>query len=171
MRYNPPPNWPPTPPGWTPPPGWQPDPSWPPPPPGWQLWLPDTNRRMALIIGGIVAAVLAVAVVLVATLSGSSKPSDTEQIRSMLQNSFDAWQRGDVEAYGRTVCAAHRNSEEKRLRRHDGPDGHVSMTIGSVTIDGDQGDVEVTVTDGDGDTDTDTMHVVREDDEWKRCRD
>ncbi|MFF5260513.1 DUF4429 domain-containing protein [Actinomadura viridis] len=39
-RFNPPPTWPPTPPGWTPPPGWQPDPSWPPPPQGWQLWVP-----------------------------------------------------------------------------------------------------------------------------------
>jgi Domain of unknown function (DUF4190)/Septum formation len=41
LRYNPPPGWPPAPPGFTPPPGWQPDPSWPPPPPGWQLWVND----------------------------------------------------------------------------------------------------------------------------------
>jgi Septum formation len=40
-RYNPPPGWPPPPPGFTPKPGWQPDPSWPPPPPGWQLWVDD----------------------------------------------------------------------------------------------------------------------------------
>ncbi|WP_345180758.1 DUF4429 domain-containing protein [Actinomadura verrucosospora] len=39
-RFNPPPTWPPAPPGWTPPPGWQPDPSRPPPPRGWQLWVP-----------------------------------------------------------------------------------------------------------------------------------
>lgn len=38
--FNPPPGWPPAPPGWTPPKGWTPDPSWPEPPPGWQLWLP-----------------------------------------------------------------------------------------------------------------------------------
>jgi hypothetical protein len=37
-RFNPPPNWPMPPPGWTPPQGWTPDPSWPPPPEGWQLW-------------------------------------------------------------------------------------------------------------------------------------
>jgi len=37
-RLNPPPGWPPVPPGWAPPPGWQPDPSWPDPPPGWNLW-------------------------------------------------------------------------------------------------------------------------------------
>jgi hypothetical protein len=41
MRYNPPPGWPPPPPGFTPKPGWQPDPSWGPPPPGWQLWVDD----------------------------------------------------------------------------------------------------------------------------------
>lgn len=41
MRFNPPPNWPPAPPGWTPDADWAPDPSWPPPPPGWQLWVDD----------------------------------------------------------------------------------------------------------------------------------
>lgn len=40
-RYNPPPNWPPPPAGWTPPPGWKPEPSWGPPPPGWQLYVDD----------------------------------------------------------------------------------------------------------------------------------
>jgi hypothetical protein len=41
LRFNPPPNWPPPPPGFVPPPRWQPDPSWPPPPPGWQVWVDD----------------------------------------------------------------------------------------------------------------------------------
>jgi len=41
LRFNPPPGWPPAPPGFTPGPGWQPDPSWPAPPPGWQLWVND----------------------------------------------------------------------------------------------------------------------------------
>lgn len=44
MRFNPPPGWPPIPPGWTPPAGWRPDPSWPPPPAGWQLWVEDTGQ-------------------------------------------------------------------------------------------------------------------------------
>jgi Domain of unknown function (DUF4190)/Septum formation len=42
LRFNPPPNWPPPPPGFVPPPRWQPDPSWPPPPPGWQVWVDDS---------------------------------------------------------------------------------------------------------------------------------
>lgn len=41
MKFNPPPNWPQPPSGWTPPRGWNPDPSWPAPPDGWHLWLPD----------------------------------------------------------------------------------------------------------------------------------
>jgi len=44
MRFNPPPNWPPAPPGWAPDAGWAPDPSWPPPPPGWQLWVDDFGQ-------------------------------------------------------------------------------------------------------------------------------
>lgn len=41
MRFNPPPSWPPVPPGWVPDAGWTPDPAWPPPPPGWQFWVDD----------------------------------------------------------------------------------------------------------------------------------
>jgi hypothetical protein len=37
-RFNPPPNWPAVPAGWTPPPGWQPPADWPAPPKSWQLW-------------------------------------------------------------------------------------------------------------------------------------
>lgn len=37
--FNPPPNWPRPPAGWTPPPGWRPDTTWPVPPAGWQLWI------------------------------------------------------------------------------------------------------------------------------------
>jgi hypothetical protein len=44
-RFNPPPNWPPAPPGWTPPNGWQPDPSWPAPPAGWQLWVEEPQAK------------------------------------------------------------------------------------------------------------------------------
>ncbi len=42
-RFNAPPNWPPSPPGWSPESGWQPDPSWPPPPSNWQFWVPLTE--------------------------------------------------------------------------------------------------------------------------------
>lgn len=45
-RYNPPPNWPQPPPGWTPPPGWQPDPAWGPPPDGHQFWLHELDSHL-----------------------------------------------------------------------------------------------------------------------------
>ena len=38
-RFNPPPDWPPAPPGWSPPAGWRPPPGWPPVPTGWALWI------------------------------------------------------------------------------------------------------------------------------------
>jgi hypothetical protein len=41
MVFNPPPNWPVPPRGWSPRPGWQPDPTWGPPPPGWKLWVDE----------------------------------------------------------------------------------------------------------------------------------
>ena len=41
MKFNPPPNWPASPEGFTPAPDWVPDPSLPAPPPGWQLWVED----------------------------------------------------------------------------------------------------------------------------------
>ena len=44
-QFNPPPGWPPAPPGWRPPPGWQPDPQLPDPPADWQWWIapPSTD--------------------------------------------------------------------------------------------------------------------------------
>jgi len=41
MKFNPPPNWPAPPEGFTPGPEWTPDPNLPAPPPGWQLWVED----------------------------------------------------------------------------------------------------------------------------------
>ena len=43
-RFNPPPNWPAPPAGWSPSAGWQPDPTWPPPPPGWPAVGPGRLR-------------------------------------------------------------------------------------------------------------------------------
>lgn len=47
LRFNPPPNWPPAPAGWTPSPEWSPPADWPPPPPGWQLWVPGAPTGAA----------------------------------------------------------------------------------------------------------------------------
>ena len=48
MKFNPPPNWPKLPDGWSPPPGWQPDPSWPQPPWGWPLWVEDDEPTVSM---------------------------------------------------------------------------------------------------------------------------
>ncbi|MGW4525069.1 DUF4041 domain-containing protein [Amycolatopsis sp. NPDC004378] len=47
-RFNPPPNWPALPAGWSPPPGWQPPADWPAPPKFWQLWTPEEQMPKAL---------------------------------------------------------------------------------------------------------------------------
>ena len=67
-RFNPPPGWPPVPPGWTPPPGWKPPAHFPAPPPGWPLWIDDAETlssgrwkpswRLYVPIGLIVLAAL-----------------------------------------------------------------------------------------------------------------
>ena len=41
LVFNPPPNWPAPPAGWTPTPTWRPDPAWGPVPDGWQLWVEE----------------------------------------------------------------------------------------------------------------------------------
>ena len=46
-RFNPPPNWPPVPEGWTPPKDWRPGPELPPPPKGWPLWVNDKGKAAA----------------------------------------------------------------------------------------------------------------------------
>lgn len=49
--FNPPPGWPPAPPGFVPPPGWRPDPSWPPAPEDWAFWIPDPRGTQEQAIG------------------------------------------------------------------------------------------------------------------------
>ncbi len=68
QQFNPPPGWPPVPPGWSPPADWTPDPAWPPPPPGWPMYVdapsgPVPRRRRGLLIGLVSAAVVVVLVV------------------------------------------------------------------------------------------------------------
>ena len=48
-RFNPPPNWPPAPDGWTPPAGWRPDPAWGPAPAGWNFWVEDIDVDATLL--------------------------------------------------------------------------------------------------------------------------
>ena len=49
LVFNPPPNWPKPPAGWSPTPTWRPDPAWGPVPEGWQLWIeePEPENEQA----------------------------------------------------------------------------------------------------------------------------
>ncbi|MDZ4270550.1 MAG: hypothetical protein U1D00_33580 [Mycobacterium sp.] len=68
MPFNPPPNWPDFPPGWSPDTEWRPDPSWPPAPPGWQFWTSDekpsdpARRRTSGHLPGAISFVAVIAV-------------------------------------------------------------------------------------------------------------
>lgn len=130
--------------------------------------MPDRKPRTALIVGGIAAVVLAAVVaIVIAVFAGSKAPSDEQRIRSLVHHSFNAWKRGDADEYANTVCAAQRQSERESVA-HDSNRDDGDLTVGKVTIDGDHAEAEVTVTKH-GESDTNTLHVVREDGEWKLC--
>ena len=126
MRFNPPPNWPPAPPGWTPPPGWAPDPSWPPPPPGWSLWVPDSTRRKTGIIIGALAVTLLIgvgAVIAVVATSGhlvtgsathpaGTELSDEDQVRDVVDRFERSWNESDFDAMSEILCEDMRNDPE-----------------------------------------------------------
>lgn len=72
-RYNPPPNWPVPPPGWSPTAGWQPDPAWGPPPEGWQLWTQERANPRAWMWAFVAAgAFYAVLLVIMAIVTGGN---------------------------------------------------------------------------------------------------
>ena len=77
-RFNPPPNWPPPPPGFVPPPRWQPDPAWPPPPPGWQLWVPDDDTVPTRRAGGAAAGTAGVPARPPDFAAGPARPRDVQ---------------------------------------------------------------------------------------------
>jgi len=178
MRFNAPPNWPAPPPGWTPPPGWQPDPSWPRPPPGWQLWVPDEapRRRKGLLIGAIVAAVALVAIVAVVRflVLRDVKPSDEEQIRSVLTSEYEAWNNSDWDKRWDIACKSAREDRsftEAQFRYAIGEFGHVVFAVKSVEINGDKATAHVELslekTKQSGIRDEE---LVKENGEWKTCQ-
>jgi len=77
MRFNPPPNWPPAPAGWTPPAGWEPDVAWGPLPPGWPLWVEAKQRSWFArhkVLSSIGASVLGMFLLLcvIASVAGTT---------------------------------------------------------------------------------------------------
>ena len=96
------------------------------------------------------------------------QPSADEQIRAVIHQSIDAWNRGDADAFASTYCA------KKRERRVDeltaaGVSPLEEVTIGQVTINGDEAEAEVTLTHKDRDADIETFPMVYEGGRWKMC--
>ncbi len=78
MKYNPPPGWPSSPPGWKPPPGWSPPPSWPRVPPGWRFWTRAWYERPWVIVAGLFAGFVGF-VVVVGIVSPPPAPSPVDR--------------------------------------------------------------------------------------------
>jgi hypothetical protein len=184
MRFNPPPNWPPSPPGWTPPPGWQPDPTWPPPPPGWQLWVPDAPGRSKapFIVGGVaVAIVVVVGVVLALVLTsrsdsgGGSGPSttvsaasDEDQIADKVAAFEKAWNEQDFDAMTPITCDdLHSDPEftEEEFLSSRQESGRLNLEVVDTEIKGDKAVVSI---EQQGESAND-FDFVREGGEWKWC--
>lgn len=183
MRFNPPPNWPSVPPGWTPPPGWQPDPAWPPPPPGWELWVsePSSGRKVGLIVGALVAVLvigIGVTVAVIASqrspeVAGPSTPSpsgqsDEQRIEAVVEEFEQAWNDKDFDAFAPIVCEDMRNAKEfneadflnaRNIRTN------MDVTVASVEVDGDTATATLEET---ADA-PEEIRFVREDGDWKWC--
>lgn len=189
MRFNPPPNWPPTPPGWIPPPDWQPDPSWPPPPPGWQLWTsedsaPSSSRRRNGLILGVVVAVLVLAAAAVITVvvlrtpsastthptgTSAQQKTDEEQIKDTVQKFETAWNERNFQGFKPILCTemqADRQFNETDFLDAREESGRVKLGVVSVEVNGDSATASVT---HDGDA-PDDITFVREDGTWKWCQ-
>ncbi|KAA0086752.1 hypothetical protein CIW52_02245 [Mycolicibacterium sp. P9-64] len=187
MRFNPPPNWPPAPPGWTPQPDWRPDPSWPPLPPGWPLWVPDAQRsKTGLVIGAFaltllvgIGVVIGVVVwsndwtdITVAPSTTSSpappQPTDEDLVRDVVDQFEKAWNDEDFTALTKLFCEDMRNDpafSRSALREVRDTGGELLLKITSLDVDG----TTATATILNHGEDPDDIAFVREDGDWKWC--
>ena len=186
MRFNPPPNWPPAPPGWTPPPGWRPDPSWPALPQAWPLWVPDAPRRKTGLIVGALAATLLIGVgvvAVVATSGGSTngmatrpagtsavepERSDEEQVRDVVDRFEQSWNDEDFDAMSEILCEDMRNHPQfdpSIMSEMRAGSDTLALTVAQLDIDGDS----ATATILNRGADPDDIEFAREEGEWKWC--
>lgn len=187
MRFNPPPNWPPVPPGRKPPGGWHPDPSWPAPRPGWPLWVPDraSGRRTALIVGAVAAVLfLAAGAALTVALTreesapgpaasssaptAAPAPSDEDQIITVVEQFQQAWNGYEYDNLRTLMCAEMRAEEQfSRANFAEMRDeaGTLNLTVTSVEVTGTTAD---TVIEHNG-ADPDEIAFSYENGGWKWC--
>lgn len=185
MRFNPPPNWPPAPPGWTPPADWRPDPSWPPSPAGWPLWLPErrSGRRTALVLGSVAAALLVAATAVIgiamardgqSTGARGDQPttaparSDEDQIETTVAQFQQAWNGEEYDTLRNLMCAEMRAdarfSRANFAKLRDGM-GTLDLTISSIEV---TGTTAMTVIEDDG-AHPDEIAFSYENGQWKWC--
>ena len=186
MRFNPPPNWPPVPPGWTPPTGWQPDPSWPPPPAGWPLWVPEgrSRRRTGLILGAAgavaliaIAAVIGIAVtrdappmnpVAAPTTITTAASSDEDQIEEVVAQFQKAWNEREFDTLRDLMCSgmrAHEQFSRENFVEMRDDMGQLNLTVMSIEVTGESA---ATVIENDG-KDPDDISFSYESGQWKWC--
>lgn len=155
MTFNPPPGWPPMPPGWSPPSGWRPDPSWPPAPPGWSFWsdmpisdasqLPHGRSAAGSRTLGITVAVAAAVIVAILVVGFLLWPSPGAPVAApvTVTNSVTvapgpAYETlTDWEAVGGIDVRASNGSTGATLDTHDTTDTWVTKWSGLVRRSGD----------------------------------
>ncbi|MFV1365908.1 MULTISPECIES: Rv0361 family membrane protein [Mycolicibacterium] len=123
----------------------------------------------------VVAALTALAVLGAATTAGPARAAtDQEQIRAVLEEMNDSYNRFDFDGFAEYVCAAMRLADGYEAgwyssRRVDGP---TRITVGSIAVTGEPASSAVANVRFEAAHHTETLAVdfVREDARWKACR-
>lgn len=98
------------------------------------------------------------------------EPSADDQIRAVIHQSIDSWNRGNADAFASTYCAKKRERRVDELMAAGASSEKVEeVTIGRVAVNGDKAEAEVTLTHKDRDADIKTFPMVYEGGQWKTC--
>lgn len=184
MGFNPPPNWPRPPAGWTPEPGWTPDPSWPPPPPGWQLLTkepPPRRRSRGPLFAGLAVAMILLgvascgAILLQSSIETSAEPTQVTSgaevtIRGVVATMAAAQNIDDSARFNAQFCASDNiHTTDTELREHREQQGQVSIEILSLEMLSDNVAVAELKATADTGSRVDTVFFTTENGQWVFC--
>ena len=99
-----------------------------------------------------------------------STSSDEDQIRAVLQQSIEAWNRGDVEAFAQTYCAEKRERRIVELKSM-GPNDQ-RYGVGKITVNGDRAQAVITLPQGVAGSEggkTGSFDLVFDNGQWLVC--